>query len=266
MNHIPEQETVIFQSWKRCVRAGLHPDAPEVPYPYTPAQVDMALERTKRYIVAFERCVLKIQNIPRHWSILLCDGNGMLLRIMPERSEHGQVLTGYSFAEHHSGTNAVGLSLDLHRPVYTLPDQNYHSSLARYTVFARPAYLGKERFGIALLSERSKNGEVSKVTVFMILQLIEYVLQLDTSLDAAHSWRGNPKQASLSRRQREVILMIAAGMTDKELASRLGIGLDAVRYHKKQLYTRLHAVSNVDAVVKALQLGVVNLEELAAFA
>jgi DNA-binding NarL/FixJ family response regulator len=47
----------------------------------------------------------------------------------------------------------------------------------------------------------------------------------------------------LSPRQEEVLTLIAAGFTDKEIAVRLGVGQRTVRTHLERLYAR-HGLHN----------------------
>jgi DNA-binding NarL/FixJ family response regulator len=47
----------------------------------------------------------------------------------------------------------------------------------------------------------------------------------------------------LSRRQEEVLSLIAAGLTDKEIAVRLGMRTRTVRTHLERLYVR-HGIHN----------------------
>lgn len=51
-------------------------------------------------------------------------------------------------------------------------------------------------------------------------------------------------------------------MTDRQIAADLHITQETVQYHKKNLYRQLDAENAVRAVVKALQLGLLSLEDL----
>jgi DNA-binding NarL/FixJ family response regulator len=58
----------------------------------------------------------------------------------------------------------------------------------------------------------------------------------------------------LSVREREVLDLLACGSANKEIAQRMGISVDAVRWHLKHIYSKLHVRSRTEAVLK-LQSG-----------
>lgn len=76
--------------------------------------------------------------------------------------------------------------------------------------------------------------------------------------------RGPAAQAAprLTPRQRQVLLRIARGGTERALACELRISVDTVRYHKRRIFAALSAESSLDAVVKALRAGCIGIEEL----
>lgn len=54
----------------------------------------------------------------------------------------------------------------------------------------------------------------------------------------------------LSNREREVLDLVAQGFSNKEIAERLGVSLDAVLWHLKHIYQKLHVHSRTQAVLK----------------
>jgi RNA polymerase sigma factor (sigma-70 family) len=61
----------------------------------------------------------------------------------------------------------------------------------------------------------------------------------------------------LTPRQREVLQLVAEGLTSKEVADRLGVSVKTIESHRAQLMKRL-GVSNVPGLVRsAIRLGVV---------
>ena len=54
----------------------------------------------------------------------------------------------------------------------------------------------------------------------------------------------------LSHREREVLNLVAEGFSNKEIAERLGVSLDAVLWHLKHIYQKLHVHSRTEAVLK----------------
>jgi DNA-binding NarL/FixJ family response regulator len=54
----------------------------------------------------------------------------------------------------------------------------------------------------------------------------------------------------LSNREREVLDLVAQGLSNKEIADRLGVSLDAVLWHLKHIYQKLHVHSRSEAILK----------------
>lgn len=54
----------------------------------------------------------------------------------------------------------------------------------------------------------------------------------------------------LSAREREVLELVAHGFANKEIADRLSVTTEAVRWHLKHIYTKLHVHSRTEAALK----------------
>lgn len=61
--------------------------------------------------------------------------------------------------------------------------------------------------------------------------------------------------SGLTPRQREIIQMLALGLQNKQIARRLGIGVETVKTHISRILERLGASSRTEAVVVALRDG-----------
>jgi DNA-binding CsgD family transcriptional regulator len=71
-------------------------------------------------------------------------------------------------------------------------------------------------------------------------------------LDAEHHRRGTPQ---LTRRQWELLRLVAAGHTNAQIARRLGVSEGTVRKHLENIYNRLHVSSRTAAVTRAFPAG-----------
>lgn len=60
-------------------------------------------------------------------------------------------------------------------------------------------------------------------------------------------------EAGLTPREREVLDLLARGLTYKEIAARLGVSMDTVRRHCHNIYGKMHVASRTEAVVKYLE-------------
>lgn len=66
----------------------------------------------------------------------------------------------------------------------------------------------------------------------------------------------------LSDREHEVLRAAATGRSNKEVATQLGISPRTVQEHLRNVFRKLGSASRTEAVVTALRLGILNLEEL----
>ena len=60
---------------------------------------------------------------------------------------------------------------------------------------------------------------------------------------------------SLSRREMEILELLAEGLANKEIAARLGISSETVRTHLGHIYEKLHVQGRTEAVTKYLKAG-----------
>jgi two-component system nitrate/nitrite response regulator NarL len=63
----------------------------------------------------------------------------------------------------------------------------------------------------------------------------------------------------LTARENEVLHLLSAGMTNKEIASRLGITEHTIKFHVNAILGKLGAETRTEAVVHAARLGIVTL-------
>jgi len=67
---------------------------------------------------------------------------------------------------------------------------------------------------------------------------------------------------TLTNRQREVLLLVAKGRKNFEIAKELIITEHTVKAHLGILYERLHANSRVQVTVNAMKKGIISLDEI----
>jgi DNA-binding CsgD family transcriptional regulator len=68
-----------------------------------------------------------------------------------------------------------------------------------------------------------------------------------------------PAAADLTLREREVVALLAQGLSNKEIARKLGISLDTAKFHVGRVIDKLDATGRTDAVAHAARLGVIHL-------
>jgi DNA-binding NarL/FixJ family response regulator len=60
----------------------------------------------------------------------------------------------------------------------------------------------------------------------------------------------SPELENLSPREREILEFLTQGLSDKEIADRLGVKHGTVRFHLKHVYEKLHVRSRMEAAMK----------------
>jgi DNA-binding NarL/FixJ family response regulator len=74
--------------------------------------------------------------------------------------------------------------------------------------------------------------------------------------------RGSRLAPPLTERELGVIRALAQGMSDRQIASSLGISEKTVRNHTSNIYRKLHIFDRTQAVIYAVREGVIDVEEL----
>lgn len=65
---------------------------------------------------------------------------------------------------------------------------------------------------------------------------------------------------SLSPRERGIVLLMSQGLTNKQIARKLGITPETVKSHAKRLFLKLTVCSRAQAVYRAATLGMIALQ------
>jgi LuxR family maltose regulon positive regulatory protein len=62
----------------------------------------------------------------------------------------------------------------------------------------------------------------------------------------------------LTEREREMLLLLANGTSNKDMANRLFVSENTVKYHLKNIYAKLSVASRVQAITAARQIGIIH--------
>jgi two-component system, NarL family, response regulator len=71
-------------------------------------------------------------------------------------------------------------------------------------------------------------------------------------------WRQRWAELDLTRRELEVLRLIADGEANREIAQRLSVREETVKSHMRNIFARLHARSRAHAVAIALRHGLIS--------
>ena len=67
--------------------------------------------------------------------------------------------------------------------------------------------------------------------------------------------RSDDVQQGLSPREREILALLAEGISNKDIALRLGISAETVRTHLGHIYSKLHVQGRTEAVTRYFKAG-----------
>jgi DNA-binding NarL/FixJ family response regulator len=88
------------------------------------------------------------------------------------------------------------------------------------------------------------------------------ILQPEVARAMLPAWQsGEQPVEPLSEREIEILKTLAKDLSNKEIASRLGISDRTVQQHLSNIFSKLGVASRTGAVLKALQRGMIGLED-----
>jgi DNA-binding NarL/FixJ family response regulator len=78
--------------------------------------------------------------------------------------------------------------------------------------------------------------------------------------DVAAQLAGRVGQTALSRRETEVVELMAKGLRNKEIAADLGLSEETVRNHAKSIFAKLNVADRTAAVTVSLRRGIIHID------
>lgn len=73
--------------------------------------------------------------------------------------------------------------------------------------------------------------------------------------------RDRKGSAELSPRQREVLVLVAKGLSNKDIAALLGFSESGTKQHLRQIFTKLDVVDRAEAVAAAIHRGIIRMTD-----
>jgi DNA-binding NarL/FixJ family response regulator len=77
-------------------------------------------------------------------------------------------------------------------------------------------------------------------------------------------WAAQGRLSQLTRREREVLIALADGLSDKEIGERLAVSPETIRSHMVSIFAKLNVESRLQALLFAMRHGAINLDQLSA--
>lgn len=252
----------VLISWRRCIEKGISGNDFLIPLEAGDKSLENKQQENSLLIDVFKKCLHKVDYfITGDYLFLLISPEGILLK--KKRGNVGKksiVLTeGMFLTEDSIGTNAIDMSMQLKKAVYTHPSNHYCQFLKNVHLYSIPLHIFSGILGYLALvtSEKQVNRELIAVT-----DLLGYQITNEYKLELAQSTMGNDNKIKLSNKQLDVLRLIMLGMTDKSIALETHLSFATIRYHKSNIFKKLGVSSSIEAVLKALKLNMVSLNEI----
>ena len=117
---------------------------------------------------------------------------------------------------------------------------------------------GIERHALVEALDAGASAYVSKRSDLDVLrQAVAAVADFESFIDPSVARRGDGKPP-ITRRQRQILQMLADGMTTEKAAKKLGLSSETVRTHAKAALPRLGATDRAHAIAIALRGGLID--------
>ncbi len=70
------------------------------------------------------------------------------------------------------------------------------------------------------------------------------------------------EQNILTLKEQEVVYCLASGLSNKDIATRMKVSIHTVKAHLESIYEKLKVENRLQAVIRALQLNFININEI----
>jgi DNA-binding NarL/FixJ family response regulator len=205
--------------------------------------------------------------------ILICDDHPMMrqslaatvARMWPEAElvEAGDFPTAWAMVERGADLVLVDLGMPGATPV-----EGVRQLLARAPQVRCLVVTGSDEdataaelaaVGVAGLVRKTATSAVIEAAAALVARGGKYLLPhiLAGHKPAAPIQPPRPERQPLTERQREVLRLMSAGLSNKAIAQELAIAAETVKKHVSQIFEELGAVNRADACVRGKDLGLI---------
>jgi ATP/maltotriose-dependent transcriptional regulator MalT len=92
------------------------------------------------------------------------------------------------------------------------------------------------------------------------LEIVDLVEQAEAVLSVPSARRDDdPPLESLTARELDVLVLVADGLSNRDIAGRLGISEHTVKFHLASIFGKLGVSTRTEAVQRGLRLGVIDI-------
>jgi len=248
----------VLYSHKRCLEMGLKQSLDTPLIFLEEEELRLKIRENNEIIDAFRKNVNSIfKQLKERYVFLLTDTDGYLLEMVYEKEIYNNLdksgfKIGTSFKEESCGTNAISLAMRLNQLVYLEPEQHYCNIFKEWYCIAIPLIVDDEIIGYLDLST-IKDSMVDEMMV--VVELLAYKIVSDYVSMVGN--KVNNSKVKLTEEQLEVLKLVTKGYKDIAIAEELGISINTINYHKRNIFRKLDVRSTREAIAKAIRMGLI---------
>ncbi len=168
------------------------------------------------------------------------------------------VRIGSSFLEESIGTNAVSLSMKLNRPINIIPKYHYCNILSNWHEYCVPI-MHDEIWGYITLV---MTNQLLAPELMVITNLICYKIFNEYIKSGQKSEFPQGKNLGPNAKQLAILKLMSRGLTDYSIARETKLNISTVRYHKQNIFRKYNVSSSIEAVIKALKLKHLSVDDI----
>jgi transcriptional regulator of acetoin/glycerol metabolism len=248
----------VLYSHKRCLEMGLKQSLDTPLIFLEEEELRLKIRENNELIDVFRKNVNSIfKQLKERYVFLLTDTEGYLLEMVYEKKIYNNLdksgfKIGTSFKEESCGTNAISLAMRLNQLVYLKPEQHYCNIFKEWYCIAIPLIIDDEIIGYLDLST-IKDNMVDEMVV--IVELLAYKIVSDYIRMFGNKAKNS--RVKLTEEQLKVLKLVTKGYKDIVIAKELGISINTVNYHKRNIFKKLDVRSTREAIAKAIRMGLI---------
>jgi len=191
---------------------------------------------------------------------LVTDASGIILKIWTKKKiKQLGIIKGMSFAEEDCGTNAIAMALKLKVQLYMMPEYNYSDFFKKVYCFAAPIFANeKDLCGCfaVMAVELPIKMQLMAIAELLLYRISKEIAQPATAMEE------QKECVNLKDNHKQILKLLASGLSDKLIAAEIKRSINTVRYHKRVIFEKLNAVNSMEAVMKSIKYKLISIEDI----
>jgi DNA-binding CsgD family transcriptional regulator len=251
----------VLKSWEKCRTSNLNPFIKKPMIKLPDNNKEKVIRDNKNIIEGFKNVIQEVEMLNSNYICILTDKNNTIIDCYIGDNNllyfyNNMFKSGYSLVENSIGTNALLFANKKGKPVWFYPKHHYCYNLKTISSFSIP--LISENNTVAFLSVLEINQMLNE-NIIVITRLIAKLLiyKLEKS-----NYKAKTISNIITSKQKCILRYLAEGCTEQAVACEMNISINTVRDHKKGIYKKLKVSSTCEAVVKAIKLGILDINKI----